>query len=90
MNDLGASVIARLKLRAAKDGFQLQLLLNLFCQEEFLRRISISKFNEKDMRFVGIHSARRYGNLRIKAINFKGELLFKSKSQLISKDLNIY
>ena len=46
MNDLGASVIARLKLRAAKDGVQLQLLLNLFCQEEFLRRISISRFNE--------------------------------------------
>lgn len=45
MNDMGASVIARLKLRAAKDGLQLQLLLNLFCQEEFLRRISISRFN---------------------------------------------
>ena len=46
MNDIGASVIARLKLRAAKEGLQLQLLLNLFCQEEFLRRISISRFNE--------------------------------------------
>lgn len=46
MNDIGASVIARLKLRAAREGLQLQLLLNLFCQEEFLRRISISKFSE--------------------------------------------
>ena len=39
MIDQGTSVIARLKERAARDGLQLQLLLNLFCQEEFLRRI---------------------------------------------------
>jgi len=37
--DLGASVIARLKRKADQEGLQLQLLLNLFCQEEFLRRI---------------------------------------------------
>jgi len=42
--DVGASVIARLKRRAAKDGLQLQLLLNLFCQEEFLRRIQNSRY----------------------------------------------
>ena len=44
MADIGASVIARLKERAAKDGLQLQLLLNLFCQEEFLRRIQKTKY----------------------------------------------
>ncbi|MEI6285236.1 MAG: nucleotidyl transferase AbiEii/AbiGii toxin family protein [Bacillota bacterium] len=44
MADIGASVIARLKERAAKDGLQLQLLLNLFCQEEFLRRIQKTRY----------------------------------------------
>lgn len=46
MADIGASVIARLKARAAKDGLQLQLLLNLFCQEEFLRRIQKSRYSD--------------------------------------------
>lgn len=46
MTDMGASVIARLKARAIKDGLQLQLLLNLFCQEEFLRRIQKSAYSE--------------------------------------------
>lgn len=46
MNDIGASIIARLKAKAQKDGLQLQLLLNLFCQEEFLRRIQKSKYRE--------------------------------------------
>ena len=46
MTDQGASVIARLKERAARDGLQLQLLLNLFCQEEFLRRIQKSRHSD--------------------------------------------
>lgn len=45
-SDIGASVIARLKNKAQKEGLQLQLLLNLFCQEEFLRRIGKSRFSE--------------------------------------------
>ncbi len=43
--DPGASLIAKLKERAARGGLQLQLLLNLFCQEEFLRRIQKSRFS---------------------------------------------
>lgn len=46
MADIGASILARLKLRAKKEGLQLQLLLNLFCQEEVLRRVSKSRFSE--------------------------------------------
>lgn len=46
MTDQGASLIARLKERAARDGVQLQLLLNLFCQEEFLRRIQKSRYSD--------------------------------------------
>jgi len=46
MTDQGASVIARLKEKAVRDGMQLQLLLNLFCQEEFLRRIQKSRYSD--------------------------------------------
>lgn len=46
MADISASILARLKQRAKKDGLQLQLLLNLFCQEEFLRRMSKSKYSD--------------------------------------------
>ncbi len=42
----GASVIARLKNKSKKEGLQLQLLLNLFCQEEFLRCIEKSRFTD--------------------------------------------
>ena len=44
--DIGASIIARLKNKAQKEGLQLQLLLNLICQEEILRRIGKSKFSD--------------------------------------------
>ena len=46
MTDQGASFITRLKERATRDGLQLQLLLNLFCQEEFLRRIQKSRYSD--------------------------------------------
>lgn len=44
MADLGASVLMRLKRKARESGKSLQLLLQLFCQEEFLRRLSKSKY----------------------------------------------
>ncbi len=44
MADLGASVLARLKRKAKERGKSLQLLLQLFCQEEFLRRLSRSEY----------------------------------------------
>jgi hypothetical protein len=47
MADHAASVLAQLKTRAQKRGLQLQLLLNLFCQEEFLRRISNSPYSDQ-------------------------------------------
>lgn len=40
------SVLARLKNRAKADKIQLQQLLNLFCQEEFLRRVSQSRYKK--------------------------------------------
>lgn len=46
MADQAASVLARLKIQAKERGLQLQLLLNLFCQEEFLRRIAHSTYSD--------------------------------------------
>lgn len=44
--DMGASVIARLKNKAKETGKPFQLHLQLFCQEEFLRRLASSRFAE--------------------------------------------
>ena len=46
MADIAASVLARLKNKAAKSGRSYQLCLQLFCQEEFLRRLEKSKYAE--------------------------------------------
>ena len=46
MADVAASVLARLKNKAAESGRSYQLCLQLFCQEEFLRRLEISKYAE--------------------------------------------
>jgi predicted nucleotidyltransferase component of viral defense system len=40
----GASVLARLKNKARSTGKPFSLYLQLFCQEEFLRRVSMSKY----------------------------------------------
>ena len=44
MADLAASVLARLKNKAKESGRSYQLCLQLFCQEEFLRRLEKSKY----------------------------------------------
>ena len=46
MADIGASVLARLKNKAAESGRSYQLCLQLFCQEELLRRLENSKYAE--------------------------------------------
>lgn len=42
MADIAASVLARLKNKAKESGRSYQLCLQLFCQEEFLRRLEKS------------------------------------------------
>lgn len=44
MVDIAASVLARLKNKAAESGRSYQLCMQLFCQEEFLRRLEKSKY----------------------------------------------
>lgn len=46
MADMAASVLARLKSKAKESGRSYQLCLQLFCQEEFLRRLEKSKYTE--------------------------------------------
>ena len=46
MADTAASVLARLKNKSKKNGRSYQLCLQLFCQEEFLRRLEKSKYSE--------------------------------------------
>lgn len=46
MVDIAASVLARLKNKAKESGRSYQLCLQLFCQEEFLRRLERSKYAE--------------------------------------------
>ncbi len=46
MADIAASVLARLKNKATESERSYQLCLQLFCQEEFLRRLEKSKYAE--------------------------------------------
>ena len=46
MADIAASVLARLKNKAKESGRSYQLCLQLFCQEEFLRRLEKSQYEE--------------------------------------------
>lgn len=46
MADVAASVLARLKNKAKESGRSYQLCLQLFCQEEFLRRLEKSEYAE--------------------------------------------
>lgn len=45
MKDMAASILARLKNQAKETGLSYQMCLQLFCQEEFLRRLSMSKYS---------------------------------------------
>jgi predicted nucleotidyltransferase component of viral defense system len=42
--DIGASILAKLKNKSQTSGMPYQVHLRLFCQEEFLRRLSLSKY----------------------------------------------
>lgn len=46
MSDRAVSVLARLKNKAKETGRSYQLCLQLFCQEEFLRRVERSRYSE--------------------------------------------
>ena len=45
MKDIAASILARLKNQGKETGLSYQICLQLFCQEEFLRRLSLSQYS---------------------------------------------
>jgi len=47
ISNSGASILARLKNESKKEGIAFQQLLNLFFQEEFIRRLAQSKYREQ-------------------------------------------
>lgn len=47
MADIAASILAKLKKKSREKRIPLQQLLNLFCQEEFIRRLSKSVYKDK-------------------------------------------
>ena len=46
MADIAVSILARLRNKASESGRSYQLCLQLFCQEEFLRRLEKSRYAE--------------------------------------------
>ena len=46
VKNMAASVLTRLKNQAKKDKISFQMVLQLFAQEEFLRRLSASDYSE--------------------------------------------
>jgi mannitol/fructose-specific phosphotransferase system IIA component (Ntr-type) len=44
VNNISASILAKLKNKSKKQNIPLQQLLNLFCQEKFIRRLSKSNY----------------------------------------------
>ncbi len=56
MADIAASVLARLKNKAAERGRTYQLCLQLFCQEEFLRRLGKSRYADNPILIDGLFS----------------------------------
>lgn len=46
IKDMGASVLARLKKQSKETGLNYQTCLQLFVQEEFLRRLELSRYSE--------------------------------------------
>ena len=46
VKDMAASVLTRLKNQAKETGLTYQMCLQLFCQEEFLRKLEASGYSE--------------------------------------------
>ena len=47
IKDMGASVLTRLKRQAKETGITYQTCLQLFAQEEFLRKLELSQYADK-------------------------------------------
>ena len=46
LKNIAASVLARLKNQSKEEGISFQLVLQLFAQEEFFRKLSVSRYSD--------------------------------------------
>lgn len=63
MADAAASILARLKNKAKESGRSNQLCLQLFCQEEFLRRLQHSQYADDLMKIEPIATTKKYAGM---------------------------
>lgn len=84
IKDMGASVLTRLKKQAKETRINYQTCLQLFAQEEFHRKLEMSRYAENFVLKGGIAasrgggSSRRKDNSRCNSRRRKGEI-FGSK-----------
>jgi hypothetical protein len=58
IKNMAASVLTRLKNQSKEEGIPFQMVLQLFAQEEFLRKLSLSKYANNLILKVGCLSIR--------------------------------
>ena len=63
IKNMAASVLTRLKNQSKEEGIPFQMVLQLFAQEEFLRKLSLSDRNLTFFRFKTSHSSDRKLNI---------------------------
>ncbi len=51
IKNMAASVLMRLKNQSKEEGIPFQMVLPLFVQEEFLRKLSLSQYADKELYF---------------------------------------
>jgi predicted nucleotidyltransferase component of viral defense system len=84
MADTAASVLARLKNKSKESGRSYQLCLQLFCQEEFLRRLEKSDYSDNFVLKGGlfIYSLTEFGSRVTVDIDFLLKSLPNTPEQL--------
>lgn len=81
MGDIASSVLARLKNKAKESGRSYQLCLQLFCQEEFLRRLE--KFSSRMKDYYDIYYLSH-------KFDFEGNILCEALSKTFSNREHIF
>lgn len=76
IKNMAASVLTRLKNQSKEEGIPFQMVLQLFAQEEFLRKLSLSQYTDNlilkifrklcTKEFCGMHSERSEESYRLR------------------------
>lgn len=92
MADTAASVLAKLKNKAKASGISYQQCLQLFMQEEFLRRLSKSAYRDNLVLKGGlfIYTLTNKGVVHLTVETASNVLLHLSKRKIYKRDGNIF